>query len=91
MRLQIDSKGVLHSRLCAALLSLVVLHCIFTSFYSKLEKIGLDPSEAFNGAAYFSVTPQQAVVPVPGAAWLFFSGLGALGALRRIAPGARTA
>ena len=68
-------------------LSAIGLQLTFDLSPDTTATIGLDPSEAFNGAAYFSVTPQQAVVPVPGAAWLFFSGLGALGALRRFAPG----
>jgi hypothetical protein len=43
--------------------------------------IGLDPSEPFDGAAYFSITP--AIVPVPAAVWLFGSALGLLGWTRR--------
>lgn len=65
-------------------LSLIVLRLTFDLTADTVATIGLDPGEPFAGAAYLSITP--AVVPVPAAAWLLFSGLGALMALRRSAP-----
>jgi hypothetical protein len=44
--------------------------------------IGFDPGYDYDGAAYFSATPQSAV-PVPGAVWMLGSGIGALLTLRR--------
>jgi len=67
-------------------LSLIGLRLSFDLSPDTVATIGLDPSEDFSGAAYFLVTPGPAVVPVPAAAWLLFSGLGALMALRRSAP-----
>ncbi|MBL8201381.1 MAG: hypothetical protein JNK40_10450 [Chromatiales bacterium] len=65
-------------------LSLIGLRLSFDLSPDTVATIGLDPGEPFAGAAYLSITP--AVVPVPAAAWLLFSGLGALMALRRSAP-----
>ena len=66
-------------------LSLIGLRLTFDLTADTVATIGLDPGEEpFAGAAYLSITP--AVVPVPAAAWLLFSGLGALMALRRSAP-----
>lgn len=65
-----------------AVLSLIGLRLSFDLSPDTVATIGMDPSEPYNGAAYFSLTP-QAVVPVPAAAWLLVSGLGALLGLRR--------
>jgi hypothetical protein len=65
--------------------SMIGLRLSFDLSPDTVVTIGQDPSEPFNGAAYFSLTP----VPVPAAAWLLVSGLGVLAGLRR-ADGGRT-
>lgn len=64
------------------ILSAIGLRISFDLSPDTVATIGLVPEEQFGGAAFFAITP-QAVVPVPAAAWLLFSGLGALAALRR--------
>lgn len=67
-------------------LSYIGLRLSFDLTPDTVATIGLDPEFDFDGAAYFSLTPQ--VIPLPAAAWLMLSGLGALLALRRRAVGA---
>lgn len=62
-------------------LSYIGLRLTFDLSPDTVATIGLDPSFDFNGAAYFSLTPQ--VVPLPAGAWLMLSGLGVLVGLRR--------
>ncbi len=62
--------------------SAIGLRISFDLTPDTVATIGLDPSEDFDGAAYFSFTPQS-VVPVPGAVWLFASGLGLLAGIRK--------
>jgi hypothetical protein len=64
------------------IVSLIALRLSFDLTADTVATIGLDPGfEPFAGAAYLSIVP--AVVPVPAAAWLFLSGVGALAGLRR--------
>ena len=65
-----------------AVISMIGLRLSFDLSPDTVATIGLDPSGDYNGAAYFSITPES-VVPVPAAAWLLASGLGALAGLRR--------
>jgi hypothetical protein len=68
-------------------LSYIALRLTFDLSPDTAATIGLAPGEDFDGAAYFSVTP-QAAVPLPAAAWMLLSGLGTLLALRRKAASA---
>lgn len=63
-------------------LTYIGLRISFDLSPDTVATIGFDPAYDYNGAAYFSVTPQSAV-PVPGAIWMLASGLGALLTLRR--------
>ena len=63
-------------------LSAIGLRISFDLTADTTATIGFDPAEPYNGSAFFSITPTS-VVPVPAAAWLFLSALGATAALRR--------
>jgi hypothetical protein len=64
------------------ILSAIALRLSFDLSADTTATIGFDPSEPYNGAAYFSLTP-EAAVPVPGAAWLLGGALAGLAGLRR--------
>lgn len=63
-------------------LTAIALRLSFDLSADTTATIGFDPSEPFDSAAYFSITPQSAV-PLPGAAWLLAGALGGLAGLRR--------
>jgi hypothetical protein len=62
--------------------SAIGLRISFSLSPDTVATIGLDSEQDLGGGAFLSLTP-QAVVPVPAAAWMFLSALGAVGGLRR--------
>lgn len=63
-------------------LSAIALRLSFDLSADTTATIGFDPSGDYDGAAYFSLTP-QAAVPVPAAVWLLGGALAGLAGLRR--------